>query len=865
MQKPLLLSLILLFLFSCEQNTELKSDSIHAIPLDAAIIIESNDLSNSISALTSSSIWTTLSTETSIKDTQESLLSLDSNLAIYSSHLSSTNPVFLSIHLTGAKSFNWLMVSSTQHQEQKIQLLEIGLESFAKTKLHNYSNAVIIEVLLDEITLYYAKLQGLFMLSEEKILIEDAIRQLKTPNNLTASKAFNNIYNSANKKEDFNIYLNTKNFDRISEGLLQGSSNLKSQAEWMQWDADLSKNGILFSGISLSYDSLAQELSFYEGNDGHKAISPTVLPKNTALFVAKSFENFKQYKRKYINSLSVTHLQNDYIKSLAGLEPDLNTTFESWIDSEVSWFLAENSNNLAEGIIAHISNESEVNRFLKKNTDSTFNYREQEIYKWEQLKYFARICTFNATEEHIYTSLINDQLIICADLGMLKNLINDHKADKSLSETEDYINCMEELNSSSNLFIYAQNPSALKLAPNYLNSKLSDFTIEYAEALHPFRSLGIQFEANNSNCYSNAYLHFNKTETDQTRAIWATQLEAPILSEISLAKNHYNQKWEIAVQDEKLNLYLISTEGEILWKRKLQQAIIGEVKQIDLFKNKKLQLLFNTTNKLYLIDRKGRDVGTYPVVLPNTTSLPLALFDYQKNRNYRILLSCGKHHYMYDKHGKKIKGWKLNKTKSKAVHPAQHYVVASKDYILLPEENGKLNILNRRGETRIQVKEKIEFSNNPLNVIKGTKLADTRIVTIDKNGVQQNILFDGSIDNSLQFEFDEGIYYSYEQEHHTLLEGNELKVNGPQMNLHYSFESDDLSKPKTWIIENQIYTSITDHQNEESYLFRSPNDLTDGFPLYGKTSGILKDIDLDEKLNYIVGGESGMLYNYSAE
>ena len=219
MQKPLLLSLILLFLFSCEQNTELKSDSIHAIPLDAAIIIESNDLSNSISALTSSSIWTTLSTETSIKDTQESLLSLDSNLAIYSSHLSSTNPVFLSIHLTGAKSFNWLMVSSTQHQEQKIQLLEIGLESFAKTKLHNYSNAVITEVLLDEITLYYAKLQGLFMLSEEKILIEDAIRQLKTPNNLTASKAFNNIYNSANKKEDFNIYLNTKNFDRISEGL----------------------------------------------------------------------------------------------------------------------------------------------------------------------------------------------------------------------------------------------------------------------------------------------------------------------------------------------------------------------------------------------------------------------------------------------------------------------------------------------------------------------------------------------------------------------------------------------------------------------------------------------------------------------
>ena len=63
---------------------------------------------------------------------------------------------------------------------------------------------------------------------------------------------------------------------------------------------------------------------------------------------------------------------------------------------------------------------------------------------------------------------------------------------------------------------------------------------------------------------------------------------------MSLVKNHYTQKWEIAVQDENLNLYLISSEGEILWKRKLQEAVIGSIRQIDLFKNNKLQLLFNT-------------------------------------------------------------------------------------------------------------------------------------------------------------------------------------------------------------------------------------------------------------------------------
>ena len=31
------------------------------------------------------------------------------------------------------------------------------------------------------------------------------------------------------------------------------------------------------------------------------------------------------------------------------------------------------------------------------------------------------------------------------------------------------------------------------------------------------------------------------------------------------------------------------------------------------------------------------------------TTLPLSLFDYEKNKNYRIMLSCNKNHYMYDK------------------------------------------------------------------------------------------------------------------------------------------------------------------------------------------------------------------------
>ena len=183
----------------------------------------------------------------------------------------------------------------------------------------------------------------------------------------------------------------------------------------------------------------------------------------------------------------------------------------------------------------------------------------------------------------------------------------------------------------------------------------------------------------------------------------------------------------------------------------------------------------------------------------------------------------------------------------------------------MAEENGKLNILNRRGETRVKVKEKIDFSSNKLQVVKGRSLTETRIVAIDKKGVQQNILFDGSIDNSIQFEFDDNIQYTYTKQHHILIEGEDLKVNGPQMNLLYSFENESLSAAKLFNVEDEYYLSITDTNTAEAYLFREPNELLEGFPMYGKTTGIAEDMNLDGKINFITAGESGTLYNYAVE
>ena len=80
-----------------------------------------------------------------------------------------------------------------------------------------------------------------------------------------------------------------------------------------------------------------------------------------------------------------------------------------------------------------------------------------------------------------------------------------------------------------------------------------------------------------------------------------------------IVKNHINNTNEIIIQDSKNILYLINNRGQVEWTREIDGKIIKEVNQIDSYKNGKLQYVFATEKSLNLLDRKGRDVGKFPL------------------------------------------------------------------------------------------------------------------------------------------------------------------------------------------------------------------------------------------------------------
>ena len=86
------------------------------------------------------------------------------------------------------------------------------------------------------------------------------------------------------------------------------------------------------------------------------------------------------------------------------------------------------------------------------------------------------------------------------------------------------------------------------------------------------------------------------------------KIDNNIINTPKFVTNYVTKKREIIFQDEKNQLFLISIDGELIWKKDIEAKIIGEIVQVDLYKNGRLQYAFNTTEDFQIIDKNSNVV-----------------------------------------------------------------------------------------------------------------------------------------------------------------------------------------------------------------------------------------------------------------
>jgi|GEM_PF-4168331 len=333
-----------------------------------------------------------------------------------------------------------------------------------------------------------------------------------------------------------------------------------------------------------------------------------------------------------------------------------------------------------------------------------------------------------------------------------------------------------------------------------------------------------------------------------------------------LVKNHYTNEGEIIWQDNANDLHLISSSGHELWSASIDGQVIGSISQIDIYKNGKLQLIFNTASSIYCLDRNGLLVENFPIRLPNQAISPLAVIDYDSDRDYRLIQSvAGGEILNYKVDGKKTRGWSFRKTATDILH-IEHIRIRAKDYVFALEENGEIHLLKRGGGSRYKSKAKAnQHRGTDINFVKGSTIGSTKMIYPDNAGNIVSLQFDqdvaeygltglssGSSLTLADINDDRALDF-------LVADGNKVKAYDSNFEKLFSTE---LPAPITFgpkvFSFSRIDKKIGAVSDNQMYLIDNQGNIEDGFPKPGNDGFLIFDLDRNGSME-VIGALNGAL------
>lgn len=853
--KYIISSVLFILMFSCGSDVEYtKTENIQVIPKNAAIIIEGRDLKKTRDVITEVEFKKLFTESNEFSSLFNSISQLNKTLEKNGASVWMSKDFSLSIHTTGSKEFGHLFIIDDIRKDAFIAVTKAIADD--RIRKETYENQSIHHI--DEFDLSFVQINQFFVLSNEDILIKDAIRQHNASTDLPSDSHFQDAFKSANRSELLNVYIQTKELLGLFDMTYHSSfSFLNDIDEWLALDFNVDNDRILLSGISTAQeDNRLHKLMF--GTSGRKTDVFEYLPSSTHFCVSKLFPDIEQYMTSRIKTLE--HEQR--LKDWKAYKKGVNYNAEDFLKTfgnEYTYAIcgADISPANAVGLLK-LEDLDKAKRFLKLS--DLPKYRSYAFRQLENNGIFDFILgDFFKDFKDAKCIIIDDFAIFSNETSNLKSIINDYLGETTLAHQETFTSLKKELSSKSNIWMYISE-DALKGYPTQMARK--KFKDQQKDVGNKIKNLGkvfAQIQIEDDYFQINLVSKNPKKEwkAPELKSDWSLELENTFDMAPQKLWNHVNKSYEIALQDKGNILYLISDLGKVLWKKQLDEKIIGTIEQIDIYRNKRYQMLIQTKRKILLLDRNGNMVDGYPIKLPSQSNGPMAIFDYDKTKKYRILVPCVQHLAMFDQKGKPVKGWKAYNQSHGIVTKPQHYIVNNKDHIVTVNDIGQVLVLKRNGETRFKVNSKLKP--HPYGTFKSLSKDQAQFQILTQNNAFATVFKDGSIEttpgpeekvlaadcnnNTNTFVFKDKF------EHHKNGEIQSFNFDLNNKNIHLSNYKD-------------TYFSVVDKTKEKVYIINSKGKLLKNFPIYGSTKSLLTKMNSKSYLKLFVGGNDGTLYSY---
>jgi len=194
-----------------------------------------------------------------------------------------------------------------------------------------------------------------------------------------------------------------------------------------------------------------------------------------------------------------------------------------------------------------------------------------------------------------------------------------------------------------------------------------------------------------------AYLeNEDQNQLQEASLLWA----APLLSEARSGVQYMEDGdgKSFLVQDTENRLYRFDKEGQLIFRRLLDGAIIGAIQAVDYFRTGKACYSFSTPSRIYLINENGEDIGAYPIQMAYPITTPVLAANLVGDQRYAFFVAdTAGSIYGFDQSGSTLPAWDGIQLDSTLHHSLQHVQRASKDYFLALTDAGTFYALDKEG------------------------------------------------------------------------------------------------------------------------------------------------------------------------
>jgi hypothetical protein len=862
--------------------TKIKKPDLHpfqVIPNDAFMVVKADNLFEALDLYSQSDLW---------DENVEDLAVLKEQLDKINSFIdqpfdlrdkSSEFELYFSVHLTESNTPDVVLYMPSTAGLTKRSFEDIIENNYSEECLLDESDDFLCTLLINNFdkVLYYTDIHGVLCFSFNDALLINARNHVEAQEpRIDSHPDFTYLQAVSGKKTEANIYVNYLQLPALLEGLLSEDyteevRDLSSFASWSELDLTANRNAILLNGYTVMNDSLFHFLSSLKSEQSYTFQAESIIPADVNSFISMRFDSFEKYHKGFTEYKSMQNDANEFFQLGTQLNQKYGIkagTLDEWIANEIDFVRLNNSSSKkGDGLMftLQVDDLEKAKSCLKKCADGTgtggvnISYKGHSIHRLGNGDFLSYLVGSMADGiKKPYYSFVDSYLIIAQDRESIQYCIRKKNEGNVLSGNASYNYLKSNMAKEANFSLYILNPSSLS---TFGDNEAREF-VRKNKWLNKTSGLGIQFISSGEIFFTNAFVEYSTDVNNEVRIISTPKPDpvansdestsevqiqdvAPVVIDNSskqkifaktdalikgspqIVSSHKSSKNHIIVFDIENNMYYFDETGNRIWKAKIKEAPMSKVYEVDAYKNRKVQYLFNTESYLYLVDINGNLVNGYPKKLPNKAASPITLFDYNRRKDYRIIYGgVNKKLYNLTVKGNQVSGWKKTSLKTAFTGYAQRLIFNRKDHLLFPLSNGNIYVCDRRGNMRISLKEKVKNSLLTDCFLNKTN-SKGDIISTDTKGNLFYLNSTGKVSRTHFTDFSKNHFFIYDDFDHDgshdfiYVDGKKLRIYDRFKKLQYQYDFSNSISVRPILIESgsRHILAVTDKQLGQVYLF----------------------------------------------